>query len=283
MSLQSIIESLQGSLQNVGQNLQQRRTPSPFLPKQSSEETKRINLLEKRASKSTLRRNLNQQFDRNNDRTRIANQAINQGYVPVTPESTIQIGGSQPLPTPVPTTVPSITPTPQGRILDVAKYQGVSPTAIPLPNQDIQDIIWEQFPNEATQGAVALAGENAGFRTTATNPNNDGTFDYGLFQNNSKTLKDLLSKQRYAADLKAAGINSPEDVQGSAEKSALASKITRKYEEDAGASPFSWWYGWQNKGYNIAPERGSTEDLANLKYESGRSPYFKLLERVSRE
>lgn len=197
-------------------------------------------------------------------------------------------------PTPIPTMTP--TPQPQGqvlgantvrqpnmdRILDVAKYQGVSDTPIPLPSQNIQDLIWEYFPNEATQAAVALAGENAGFKETASNWNNDNTWDYGLFQNNSQTMNEMLNKQKYGRQLKEGGIFRPEDVQGDPRKSALASMVTRQYETDANAAPWAWWYGWQNKGYNIDPTR-SIEDVANQQYPSGKNPYFKLTERLGRE
>lgn len=283
MTFQDLISKAQQGFQNIGFNLQGGGLPSPFAPKQDPMEARRVELLNQRANLAKQSRNLKEQIAYNTDPVRIRDEATANGWMPITEANTVRIGGGNPnTPVPSPTaSAPSPTPSPQERILDVGAYQGISPTEVPLPSQDIQNLLWETFPNEATQSAVALAGENARFDPNATNVNSDGTTDYGLFQNNSKTLDDLLKKQRYAVELRAAGINKPEDVLGDPKKSAIASAITRKYETDAGASPWSWWYGWQNKGYNIAPERGTTEEVANLEYDSGRKPYFQLHGRVN--
>ncbi len=165
---------------------------------------------------------------------------------------------------------------PENRILDVGKYQGASDSEIPLPSQEIQDLLWKYFPDEATASAVALAGENKGFNPNAKNLNANGTYDYGLMQNNTATLREMLGKGRYGNQLREGGINAPEDVLGDAEKSILASKVTRQYENDAGVDPWSWWYGWQNNGYNINPELDIQEVSQN-------PAYFKLAEFINKQ
>lgn len=266
-TIHSSIQGLQGGLRNAGLNSQQGNFPSPLNPRVNPLDVQRTNLLNQRAQEAQRGRGLKQEYDD------IINSAVQRGgFVPMNSNTTL---GSQPIvPTPQPSPV-SHQPT-VGRILDVGSYQGVSPSPIPLPERSIQDLLWEQFPNEATQSAVALAGENASFDPNAKNRNNNGTFDYGLFQNNTGTLRDMLGKQRYAKKLAEAGIFKPEDVLGDPRKSAIASKITREYEQAAGAEPWSWWYGWQNKGYNIDPNQ-SVQDTAKNK------AYFKLRERIKKQ
>lgn len=139
----------------------------------------------------------------------------------------------------------------QPRILDVGQYQGRSTTPIPLPEQNIQDMLWEAFPQQATASAIVLAGENATFDPWATNYNTNGSIDLGMFQNNDRTLQEMLYKLKYKKMLNDAGIFKPEDVLGDAMKAVMASKATRAYEDDAGVTPWNWWYGWQNKGYDL--------------------------------
>lgn len=202
-------------------------------------------------------------------------------------------------PTPTPTPNPFNTPTPvpqvpqvlgsstsktdsQGRRLAVEDYQGLSKTPIPLPNQEIQDLIWEMFPNEATPAAVVLAGEDASFNPYGMNEhNNNGSIDYGLFQNNDFTMNEMLNKAKYGNQMRSAGVNQPTDVLGDISKGAKVANITRQYETDGGASPWSWWYGWQNKGYTIDPNK-TPQDLARMKYKSGQRPYFKTAQYLDR-
>lgn len=278
MTFQDIIAKAQQGFQNIGQNLQGGRLPSPFLPKQDPLEARRIELLNKRASLGEKQRGLQNQYD-----TRIQNTIDEGGYVPQS--NPIVIGGSSQGTSVIPqspTQVQASESIPE-RILDVGKFQGVSPTEIPLPSQEIQNLLWEFFPNEATQSAVALAGENAAFNPTAENLNNDGSIDYGLMQNNDRTLEELLSKQMFAKRLHEAGIFAPEDVNGDARKSIIASKVTRDYEDapafwgdTEGRPDWSSWYGWQNKGYNMFPDQ-SIEEVAN------NPSYFKLLERLAKQ
>ena len=171
---------------------------------------------------------------------------------------------------------------PAPRILDVGKYQGGSTTPVPLPNQDIQNAVWDIMPNEATPSAVAMAGENARFDVNAKNVNNDGSVDYGLMQNNDRTLNELLSKQKFAEELNNAGIYKPEDVLGDARRSLVASKVTRAYEDaprwtgdTEGRPDWSSWYGWQNKGYTIDPNKTIQQVAEN-------PAYFKLAEFIAR-
>lgn len=172
---------------------------------------------------------------------------------------------------------------PQGT-LDVGSYRGGSSTEIPLPSQDVQNLLWQYFPKEATQAAVVLAGENAGFNPNAVNPNNDGTYDYGLFQTNDKTINEMLGKKYFGDALRGYGINRPEDVLGDILKSVQAASLVREYEkaprfwgDTQGSAPWSRWYGWQNKGYTIDPNR-SIQELSSIQGD----PYFKLTEFVNR-
>lgn len=204
------------------------------------------------------------------------------------PDGTMVIEAN-PTPTPTATPNPFNTPTPvpqvlgsstskadsQGRRLAVEDYQGLSKTPIPLPNQEIQDLIWEMFPNEATPAAVALAGEDASFNPYGLNDANaNGSIDYGLFQNNDYTMEEMLRKAKYGNQMREAGVNTPYDVMGDPRKGAMVANIRRQYEDDSNASPWSAWYGWQNKGYTIDPNK-TPQELARMKYKSGKRPYFK--------
>lgn len=163
-----------------------------------------------------------------------------------------------------------------GRQLAVGPYQGKSTTPVPLPPQNIQDLLWEYMPKEATQSAVTLAGENAEWKPNAMNYNKDGSIDYGLTQINNRTLNEMLGKPQYGDRLRAYGINKPEDLLGDVLKAIQAMSLAREYEsaprwwgDTKGSDPWSRWYGWQNKGYNIDPSR-PIEEVA-------RAPGYKQL------
>ena len=271
MTLQDILTSVQNRLQNVGQNIQQGNAPLPIVPTPTDLELKELELLNKRANLAQQNRNIEQKYNDNMNLYKKENNFIPQKK-PITLDELKNNQIKQ---------IANVQSNPD-RILDVGKYQGVSPTEIPLPTQDIQDMLWRQMPNEATQAAVAISGENPSWNPMAKNEQNtDNSIDYALAQNNSVTLEDLFKRQQYAAELKANGINGPEDLMGDPEKSIIATRITRQYEEAAGAEPWSWWFGWQNKGYNMFPDR-DIKDVAGTTYKSGNKPYPKLYERLNR-
>lgn len=181
---------------------------------------------------------------------------------------------------PLPDATPRATPISQaGRgsidygTLDVGPYQGKSTTPVPLPSREIQNLLWEYFPNEATAAATVLAGENARFDPNAVNRNSDGSIDYGLFQTNNQTIDELLGKPKFGDTLRGYGINNAEDVLGSIIKSIQAASVVRDYEsaprwwgDTTGSAPWSRWYGWQNHGYTIDPNQTVQELAENPDY-----------------
>lgn len=184
--------------------------------------------------------------------------------------------------TPAPTiTQQYITPSPAyqpPQKLDIQAHRGVSTTPVAELRPEYQKMIWNHIPNQATQSAVAIAGENAEQNPKAKNVNADGTVDYGLTQLNNKTFSDLMRSPKYANQLKAYGINKIEDTLDP-DKSIFTMKLALDYERAAKAQPFAWYYGWQNKGYNMFPDQ-SISDVARKKYPSGSTVYFKLLEKL---
>ena len=93
MTLGDIISSIQTSLQNVGNNLQGGKFPSPFVPKVDPQETKRIEMLNKRAKGVSKLRDLKQQH---NDSIQSFIEKGN--FVPQEEANTIRINGNQPQP-----------------------------------------------------------------------------------------------------------------------------------------------------------------------------------------
>lgn len=186
------------------------------------------------------------------------------------------LGDNFEIPSPLSTSQP-IKISPQPRRLAVEQYQGMSSTPIPSPNQEITDLLFKYIPEDATKSATIIAGENGSYNhSPSPNLNNDGTYDNGLSQINTKTFADLLAKAKYAQQLRDYGIKSIADAQSSPEKGVQAFKVARDYEKDAGAPDASWWYGWQNKGYTIDPNR-TLEQIAE------NPTYFKLREFLARQ
>jgi hypothetical protein len=204
---------------------------------------------------------------------------------------------STPLPTVAPTSTPTPTPVPQRQqpqsnyavyqpgepyYMDFSGYNGSSSQPIPQPPKNIAELLFKMLPNEATPAATIAFSENLKYDPSGVNPhNNDKSIDYGLFQNNSKTINEMLNTKRFGGQLRSAGINKPADVLNNVPGSIEAYRLTKDYEKEAGAAPYSWWYGWQNRGFNPMPEQ-SLETLGNKKYQSGNPAYFKLQEYLSR-
>lgn len=160
--------------------------------------------------------------------------------------------------------------------MDFGGYSGKSSTGIPQPPKSDAEKLFQQLPNEATSAATIAYSENLGYNPSSINDKNrDGTVDYGYFQNNSQTLKEMLGAKKYRDQLNAAGIYKPEDVTDNLDKAIVAYKVTREYKQDTGTAPFAAWYGWQDRGFNPMPEQ-SLEQTAKVKYPSGNKPYAHL-------
>lgn len=135
--------------------------------------------------------------------------------------------------------------------MGVSRNTGNYPKQIPEPPKAIADLIWKYFPQDATAAATIAYGENGAYNPNAKNIwNRNGSVDYGLFQTNSNTMNEMLMKNKYRNILNQYGIYKPQDVMGDPEKGTVAAMVTKMYEKDAGASPWSWWYGWKDKGLN---------------------------------
>lgn len=179
----------------------------------------------------------------------------------------------------------SATPTPEAipqRILKVEDYQGLSQTPPPQLPQNIQDLIWELFPENATPSAVRAVAENMSSDPYATNKNTNGTTDYAYGQN-SGTINEMLTKNPYAQMLKDIGVSKPEDLYGDLEKGLRTQKVIDAYKRaprwtgDTHGHPlYSESYGWQNNGYNLFPEKPIEEVASN-------PAYFKLREFIDNQ
>lgn len=115
------------------------------------------------------------------------------------------------------------------------------------PPREMAQLIYEEFPQEATKAALAASTES-GFNPNAYNFNSGAkgmyanSQDYGLFQINDVTLKDYM--RRFPKQVKALGINSVEDLRDP-RKNAKMAKLIRQYQ--------GWgaWYGPKNRGFQI--------------------------------
>lgn len=203
---------------------------------------------------------------------------------------------TQPTSTPQPTATPTPMPTANPQVIgantqrgtyqpgdphymDFSGYNGYSTKSISQPPKNIADMLFQLLPNEATKAATLSFSENVSDPYNINpkpNLNNDGSYDYGFFQSNDRTINELLSK-KYGVELRRQGINKPQDVLGNLAKAIAVYKATQQYANDANVYPDSWWYGWQNNGFNPTPKT-SLEDKANI---SG-NPYFKLREYMQR-
>jgi len=124
---------------------------------------------------------------------------------------------------------------------DFSQYpssRGFQPTQ---PPAQLATLIRQNFPNEATPAAAVAWAENKGYRPGAVSlPNANLSRDYGLFQNNSATLADLMKRKPQL--IKSLGINSVQDLFDPAKNVRLAKVI-----KDEGG--WGRWFGWQNLGF----------------------------------
>jgi len=153
-------------------------------------------------------------------------------------------------PAPTPTPKPDfVKPRPEF-FFEFDQYKPKDFPEVPQPSKKLAKLIFDSFPTEATAAATVAFTENGSYNPKATNVNKDGSKDYGIFQINDGTFKDMMSKNPYKRLLGEAGISSLDDLLEE-EKNVKAAKVVKKYEEDSGAKPWSWWYGWVNKGFNL--------------------------------
>lgn len=157
-------------------------------------------------------------------------------------------------PTPTPTYIfPKPKAEPYRHQFEYSKYanlpEGIN---IPQPPADKAQLMMEEFDpqGEATRAAVVAASEYlskpfSDFRPEEWQRNKDGTFDRGYFHSNTRTFNDLLKK--YPREMAAIGASKHEDVYNPRIATQVAG-LTKRYETRAGAKPWSWWYGWQDKG-----------------------------------
>ena len=165
------------------------------------------------------------------------------------------------------------------RILDLDKYQGMSKTPINQPSQEIIDLLFEIMPNDATRSAVQIEGENKRYNPSPKdNYNSDGSIDVGLAQNNNNTFNEIMNIGPLKKRMNDSGINTIDDTRSDPRKSIMLMKAIMDYKKmprwtgDKDGHPYgSAWYGWQNKGYNLFPEK-SIEEVAS------DPAYFKLKE-----
>jgi hypothetical protein len=146
-----------------------------------------------------------------------------------------------------------------------AKRKGFVPSQ---PPSDIAALIKKYFPDNYSQAVLVANTENAQYDSKrADNVNSaDGSRDRGIFQINSNTFNGLM--QRAGNELKAAGINSFDDMYDP-EKNIFVARLIQQgakaYKPDTNPNGWSGWYGWQDTGYNLnngwysAPDRGAYE------------------------
>jgi len=96
-------------------------------------------------------------------------------------------------------------------------------------------LAWGKYdPGTGQKYGKDYGGENQSYNPKSENTNKDGSTDRGLFQINSNTFKDLMSRNK--AELKTLGISSYDDMFDPAKNAAVAKII---YDEGG----FSRWYG----------------------------------------
>jgi hypothetical protein len=139
----------------------------------------------------------------------------------------------------------------ESRYIDVSRNQGTSTVPVLPPPKWAADAFWSGFPQDATAAATVAFAENMGYKPNAINPHNaNGSIDYGLFQNNSYTFNEMLSKKPFRERLNAVGIYSTDDLLGDATKSAHGAKIRHSYGPAPQGNPWNWWYGWKDRGFD---------------------------------
>jgi hypothetical protein len=156
------------------------------------------------------------------------------------------LAGSQGVPTPTPT------PPPKPKLDFPAYVSGAGVENLSQPPEDMTKMFFDVFPKEATQAAAVSAAEHLE-NPWATNliggPNSNGTYDYGLMQNNEATFTDLL-RRRYE-QMQEIKRNIQLNDLLDAIVSMKVSRLSRQDEDWSGVSPWSQWYGWQNKGWEM--------------------------------
>lgn len=155
-----------------------------------------------------------------------------------------------PMPTVTPT-IPKATPTPAPRIFDYEKYANF-PKGVevpPQPPKEIADVLFNQFPNEATQAAIASKYESHWNPKAKSGLSPGGTYDHGLFQVSTRGTKDGtfedLMKRKPGLMMKA-GVNTVEDLMDPVKNSRVMNMI-RDEEKINKQIPFRRTYGWQNQ------------------------------------
>lgn len=184
--------------------------------------------------------------------TKRFSKAQSKYYAPPMAKGKVESAKITPTPTPK-YLIPKVKSEPYRHKFEYSKYANIPEGVnIPQPPPDKGQLMMEEFDpkGEATRAAVVAASEYLSkpfndFQPQEWQKNNDGTFDRGYFHSNTKTFNDLLKK--FPKQMAAIGATKHEDVY----KPRIATKIaglTKEYEAKAGAKPWSWWYGWKDKG-----------------------------------
>lgn len=170
------------------------------------------------------------------------------------------------LPTPAPDPSPTLQQPHHERTFDFAPYLEhlANPPEIPQPPEDIANIMWDTFPQDATRSALTAWSESKyDPRAVGTNTTGrlKGTQDIGLMQMNAgvpddptqtTTLMDLLTRK--PTQMREAGAINQQALLDPA-INAAAAKIN--FDE----SPQAWWGRW------YGPRRlGVKEEHFNTKY-----------------
>ena len=197
MTLNDIIGSIQNSLQNVGNNLQGGKFPSPFSPQVNPQETKKIEYLNQRASLAKKKRGLQQQYDNG-----IQSAIDKGGFVPQQPTTlnklkNIHTGTSKPgLPVKQPD--PVIEAQPQrpsyqdllALVVQGAKDRGYHPSPVA-----------GQFASESARGESNFAKNRNNYWGIGSFDNNpENTWDFRTPQESIDAYFNLIEKDpRYAS------------------------------------------------------------------------------------
>ena len=184
----------------------------------------------------------------------------------------------------VPTHIPkaSPTPTPQSSPyipnFDFTDYKARAPgfekTKIPQPPINVGNLIYQAFApsNEATPAAAVAWAENALSDINAIGQNYDPvtkaptTKDYGIFQVNSGTFDGLRTAPVWKEKMLALGIdqNTPYEVLLDPKINVAVAKLVHEREQQGGAKPWSWWYGWQGKNADGTKYLGRDVNLREM-------------------